>query len=59
METVINTKQTQLLKDIVKAGKISFDGIDKRTVNALARRGFVKIGKTAIAPTTKGKKFLN
>lgn len=60
----LNTNQTKVLKDIVASGKVDFTtGIDKRSVNALAKRGLVKITETKkntfVAPTAKGKKYLN
>jgi len=62
-QVVINKNQTDALKDIVKAGKVNFSDIDKRTAKALQTRGLVKINEgkkaTFVVPTAKGKKFLN
>lgn len=65
MNTAINETQTDTLKWIVKAGKTDIveANLDKRTINALARRGFVKVTEnkkgTFAVPTAKGKKFVN
>lgn len=64
-ETItINDKQKDTLKDVVKAGRAIVEGnFDKRTINALEVRGLVKKSENKkgifVAPTAKGKKFLN
>lgn len=60
----INPKQVSVLKLVVSNGKLELTKkIDKRTVNALEARGLVKVTSSKkgafVAPTAKGKKFLN
>jgi len=60
----ISEKSLDTLKSIVKAGgKISTDDFDKRSIRALATRELVKISENKkgifVAPTAKGKKFIN
>lgn len=62
---IINQKQTDTLKSIIKTGKINVveADLDLRTIRALERRGFAKLMEnsrgTFVSPTSKGKKVLN
>ena len=63
-EIVINKTQEKALKSLVKTGgKVSVDGFDKRTINALSKRDLVKVTEnkkgTFVAATAKAKKILN
>lgn len=60
----MTTAQILVLKTIVKEGKSSASDYDKRTVNALLSREYVKTdtnrsGWQSITATAKGKKALN
>jgi hypothetical protein len=59
----LTESQEDVLRHIVNEGKASADDVDKRSLNALDRRGLVKITTnkkgTFAAATAKGKKLLN
>ena len=59
----ISEKSLDTLKSIVAGGKIPTDGLDKRSLRALATRDFVKVTESKkgnfVTATAKGKKFIN
>jgi hypothetical protein len=59
----ITPTQAKQLKAVIVAGKSILEDLDGRSVNALERRGLVKVTEnkkgTFVAPTAKGKKILN
>ena len=64
MQIQINDVQKNILKDIVKSGaKVEAKGFNGNTLNALAKRGLVKITENKkgkfVAITAKAKKVLN
>jgi len=59
----INENQEAALSQIISEGKVIADDFDKRTIGALETRGLVKVTENKkgvfVAPTAKGKKFIN
>lgn len=62
MNISMSEKQTETLKGFIK-GNLSWDDADKRTINSLSLKGFIKVAKTAkgykVKVTATGKKALN
>lgn len=59
----MSENQVKTIREIIKVGKTDASNFDGKTLNALARRGLIKVTESRkgrfVSITAKGKKSLN